>query len=229
MKKQQDFEKRKYKTENQTLYFDNVMFNNCMIIDELRKQILASGGAVEKPRYYTYTLYRRHALEEADNARAVIKYLTDAQNNNGSLTDTQKNTLNVYTAILKKADRYSKPVKFKFCNYLTFVLDGFYYSFQLEDNPFFDNYVTKIKTAGDGDIISRNYYAEKFDINACYRATKYEIFNLYNTRAHARKVAIEILKGLQAFRGGRYYGKYNGYDRNFKIDFNDYILKGAKK
>ena len=62
----------KRKIENRTLYFDNVDFNNALIINALSRIILKSGGYVKKPDFYTYTLYRRHALERADETKSRI-------------------------------------------------------------------------------------------------------------------------------------------------------------
>lgn len=79
----------------------------------------------------------------------------------------------------------SDPVRVTHTNYITFVYDGFYYYYQVDDNPFFDFYYRKTKL--NGNKYSRNVYLEKdkkewvFDClfsYECTQAERKEIANL---------------------------------------------------
>ena len=146
------------KTEKERLYLRSSDYNAALILDALENIVLSKGGAIvstwdtRKEKGYLIT---NRSLDSA------IRELRDrekrfARYNKPLSEETQKELERL--AAIPNEPRESRNGSYLF---LTFVLDGVYYSYNMNDNPFFDFYFSMI------EIVSR-----------CGRQTKSSPFRL---------------------------------------------------
>lgn len=189
---------KKSTLNRKTLYLDNVGFNNALVINALAKVIISRGGYVQKPKYNTYTFYRRHVLEEIEKTRETIERVKN--NNPANISYISKREKE-----LKKLLRFSKSYKCNYSNYLTFIFEGNVYYFQMEDNPFFENHYSKIPFSGFDNVVDKNYYLDSFNIWECFEKANFDIFSFYMARKNAEKLAIIIFETLVNCRASKHY------------------------
>ena len=130
--------------DNQTLYFDSWCYNAALILEELAKIIQNNGGIVKAANHTGY-IVNRSLLSVAKKARLDAERVKKAMIENG-LADTEKRReyiANRERAAEELENAENEPVKVSYLSYISFVLDGVYYYFQIDDNPFFDHYFVK--------------------------------------------------------------------------------------
>ena len=151
------------KTENaQRLYLGSWKYNGAHILTELETIVKNNGGILcrtweydNPPKWLTerkqFLITNRTLSETIHKERELLERLetlgrTEAANE-----------------LKKKLEKYESigniPVLSYYGDYLyiTFALNGYYYYFSMDDNPFFDFHFAKVKIEPENKI-NRNYY-----------------------------------------------------------------------
>ncbi len=211
------------------LYLTSWQYNVCRIINELAKIVENNGGRV-KPADGG-TIQNRSLMEKMKEARqrleAVEKYAAEHPENG-----TTKQVLYEYQVELERLEAIPNEPIDATGSYITFELDGYFYYFQLDDNPFFDHFYRKAKVLEDGtysgDACCENmpggwkhnclfeYDCAKADIVE----TAYEVFNIL-TSADASEIrrSCHKVKVKNTYNDGTHYEVVPEPERFCKIDF----------
>lgn len=150
------------KTNAQRLYLTSWKYNAAHILTELETIVKNNGGALCRTWEYgnppTWLTERKQFLISNRTITGAI--------------EEEKKWINRFERIgqdeaaaehRKKLEEYESikndPVPSYYGDYLyiNFVVDGYYYSFSMDDNPFFDFHFAKIKVEAKNKI-NRNYY-----------------------------------------------------------------------
>ena len=126
--------------DNERHYATSWQFNSARILTRLAQLVTAQGGKV-KPLHPA--ILSDHNLEdEILDIEARIRTLTERENESHS--DAQ--TLALQTC-LSRLDRLrtipNTPITVTHTSYISFIMNGLYYSYQLDSNPFFPFYYLK--------------------------------------------------------------------------------------
>lgn len=140
--------------DGERLYLSSWEYNAVLILDELAR-IAEKAGAHVKP-YKTAVISNRILSGEIRELEARIEQLNGLNEANG---ESEKRCEAIQTACqklkeLKQID--NEPIKVYGQSWITFVLDGIYYSYSFDDNPFFDFNYKKTVINSNGEI---NAYA----------------------------------------------------------------------
>lgn len=126
--------------DNQRLYATSWQYNSARILTRLAQLITAQGGKV-KP-LHPAILSDRNLEDDIQDIEARIRTLTERENESHS--DAQ--TLALQTC-LSRLDRLraipNTPITVTHTSYISFAMNGLYYSYQLDSNPFFPFYYLK--------------------------------------------------------------------------------------
>lgn len=126
--------------DNQRLYATSWQLNSARILTRLAQLVTAQGGKV-KP-LHPAVLSDRNLEDEIQDIEARIRTLTEQENESHS--DAQ--TLALQTC-LSHLDRLraipNTPITVTHTSYISFAINGLYYSYQLDSNPFFPFYYMK--------------------------------------------------------------------------------------
>lgn len=158
--------------------------------------------------------------------------------NGGAIVSTWEKESTTYTLIptttnykFEVAIYENKAVTTNYTNYINFVLDGYIYSIDFDDNPFFDHHFSKIPVK-DNLKVEYKYYRNNlnrnfmfnclFDINCSYEEIK-EIANLiFNQILTAKNSQIATTRRRHYYNGNKYYyenipDKEPGYRQQYLI------------
>lgn len=134
-----------YHTKGQTLHLTSSQYNMTRVINALARIVKREGGSVqaEEPFYIVNRHLNSDIVTAADHIRKASANIHGADEN-------RKVRLAEYIKKqeeeLKKMESINrKPVCVNHSSYLSFTLDGNYYYYQFDENPFFPFYY--IKTA----------------------------------------------------------------------------------
>ena len=120
--------------DNERHYATSWQYNSARILTRLAQLVTAQGGKV-KP-LHPAILSDRNLEDEIQDIEARIRTLTERENESHS--DAQ--TLALQTC-LSRLDRLraipNTPITVTHTSYISFAMNGLYYSYQLDDNPFF--------------------------------------------------------------------------------------------
>ena len=126
--------------DNERLYPATWVYNSSRLLTQLAKIITDNGGTV-KP-------LRRAVISNRIQDGAILEY----RNKIAQYTELEKTSHNparaaaikTYSEKLEKLTSINnEPITVTHTTYITFVLDGMYYYFQTDDNPFFPFYIQK--------------------------------------------------------------------------------------
>lgn len=200
----------------ETLYLDNVNFNNALVINALADIVLANGGAIEKPKYNTCVFYRRHVIERKKELTEIIERM----NAKTELNDTQTRYLNDLNREYKTIKNLDKAYKCNYSSYLRFIYHNNIYYFEMNDNPLFDYHYLKHGFKGFNEKTSRDFYLEKFNMNKCIAKSNFDIWSYYTTKENAHTLANEIFTELAKSKlSGYYKNKRPRFETYNEIDF----------
>lgn len=146
------------------LYLKGWEYNTYLIINELSKIIKKEGGKIvcNSPYINTYKekeITNRSILEEIAECEKFLNNKTEEEiKSNKFLKERQKRLKE-----LAKID--NTPKKLLFQNYINFYLDGKIIYIQLNNNPFFNDYIIKEKAEEikEGYQTRYNHYMEKLN------------------------------------------------------------------
>lgn len=126
--------------DNERLYATTWQLNSARILTRLAQLVTAQGGKV-KP-LHPAVLSDRNLEDDIQDIEARIRTLTEKENESHS--DAQ--TLALQTC-LSHLDRLraipNTPIAVTHTSYISFAMNGLYYSYQLDSNPFFPFYYMK--------------------------------------------------------------------------------------
>lgn len=139
--------------KNCTMYPASAEYNTILVINEVARIVKDAGGIVKPAE--SFKIVNRTVDE---SIRKAEEHLEKCKNNKRVVPEyiaKCENEINDMKAI--KND----PVSVNYPNYISFVLDGFYYYLQADENPFFPTEVIK------AEIINGKYkscYLENLDV-----------------------------------------------------------------
>ena len=149
--------------DNQTLYLDSWEFNAALILEELAQIIENNGGTIKAKDRSGYIVNRsiiecqRKAQEHAERVReAIEKHIVDADEKRVAYLAKMDSDARELKSVK------NEPVKVSHLSYISFVLGGIYYYFQIDSNPFFEHYFVKTPVV-DGCRASKDACLEEIN------------------------------------------------------------------
>ena len=139
--------------ENQTLFLGTWEYNAALIISTLANIIKEHGGTV-KPVTPCKIVNRSISDKISEKKDNLVMYERAIENHGDKAAITAKlNELKERTQSelkeLESKERNIKPVDVSHTSYISFILDGVYYYYQVDRNPLFDFLYCKTPVVGD--------------------------------------------------------------------------------
>ena len=127
--------------ENQRLYLTAWNYNAARIVSELAKIVENNGGRY-KPTNAAIISDRRLTDILSEYEEKITLYKSIVSDGRGN-----DRTIEAINRMENEIDRLKKinnePIRVTHTTYISFILDGLYYYYQVDDNPFFDFYYSK--------------------------------------------------------------------------------------
>lgn len=177
------------------LYLPNSNYNIAKIIEELKKIIIDNGGSIAKSKYAEKITVHNRSIDEA--IRKKEDHISKVKENN-SITPEKKETIikNVTKDLeeLQKAADAAQDFETTFVSWcghsIQFVIDGIYYYFSMDSNPFFPASIRKIKLDTNNSYTG-TYYTDSieekpflydciYNYNCCNSDIKEMAYQMYN-------------------------------------------------
>lgn len=215
--------------EKQRLYLSNWEYNASLILTELAKIVLDNGGRV-KP-LNTAIISNRTIEEAIITTRARLERIEKNKAENNTINfDFYIN--NLKSDIEKYENIDNEPVEVTHTSYISFVLDGMYYYYQVDDNPFFPFYYIKTEIREDG-VYSKDACLEEdtktwrhdcfFKFDCSMDDIKEAANMIFDMLVQAKKsfIRIEYTKKRvpNYYNNGYHYEKIYNRERFGKVDF----------
>lgn len=126
--------------DNQRLYATSWQYNSARILTRLAQLVTAQGGKV-KP-LHPAILSDRNLEDDIQDIEVRIRTLTEQENESHS--DAQILALQTCLSRLDRLQAIpNTPITVTHTSYISFAMNGLYYSYQLDDNPFLPFYYMK--------------------------------------------------------------------------------------
>lgn len=126
--------------DNERHYATSWQYNSARILTRLAQLVTAQGGKV-KP-LHPAILSDRNLEDDIQDIEARIRTLTEQENESHS--DAQTLALQTCLSRLDHLRAISNtPITVTHTSYISFIMNGLYYSYQLDSNPFFPFYYMK--------------------------------------------------------------------------------------
>lgn len=172
------------------LYLKGWEYNSYLIINKLAEIIKENGGEIVNDFPYINTYHKKEITNRSITAaiaecERILCGKTEEQIKENQFAIQKQKELEE----LKKIE--NEPRQVLFSNYINFKLDNYIYYIQLQDNPFFEDYIQKETIAeekGGEYIVKYNHYLENLSKNWIEEAEG--IGSFYQTLS---KKQIEIL------------------------------------
>lgn len=120
--------------ENERLYLSSWNYNAAQILTELAKIVINNGGSVKPTK--TAIISNRSISEAIHENENRLERLTNSEK-----AKTAIETITAEIETLKSIN--NEPIKVTHLTYINFILDGVYYSYSIDDNPFFPFHIYK--------------------------------------------------------------------------------------
>ena len=128
---------------NERLYLRPWKYNSCRILSKLAEKVESDGGKVKPTK--TAIISRQGLQQSIMDVEYKIARLDEIVKRDGT-TDERAAAINKFVDELDRLKNIDDtPITVTHTTYISFVLDGFYYYFQTDSNPFFDFYYIKTK------------------------------------------------------------------------------------
>ena len=190
-------------------------YNVTLIMEELEKIVLNNGGAIVstwKTERKQYLIENRTLSDEIRKHREHVKRM-EALNRPGSAAEREK------LERLESID--NTPVLTNYYSfggvYINFVLDGVYYYYSIDDNPFFDFHYDKIPVINGA--IDQDHYT-----NTCKKEWLYDCFFCFDCshadRMEAANMIFNMLMNAQfsrKYKGNRKPARLNILAGNIEV------------
>lgn len=208
-----------FNPEGSTLYPDSWEYNGCRIIKALARVIENHGGRVSYSKSSHGFIVNRSILEAvrkySAREKALKAALSEGRTKNPEVTraaliSTQKDLDNIINI-------NNDPIEIFNGLYISFIIDNYYYSLSLNENPFFDFYY--VKTPVNNNRYSRDAALHTFNktewLYDCffeYRAADADCMEaaniIFNSLMNAKNS--DIIRDSRRERvANRYDGKYH--------------------
>lgn len=139
--------------ENQRFYLNPWGYNSCRIMSALAEVVREHGGNV-KPTIpcMVSDRHKYDALDKLKKEKECIEWnmdmdvFDDDPVKQKKYVEKLKNRLKSVEMNIRKCEdeiNYDKPIPVTHTSYITFEMDGVYYYYQVDDNPFFPFYYIK--------------------------------------------------------------------------------------
>lgn len=218
--------------DDQTLYLNNWEYNAVGILSYLRKIIIDNGGVVRPAKHSGCSVVNRSIMEELHKERGFLDTLYQLE------LKTKENREKITEAIERTEEKIknlsSLPemriyVDSDFLSSIYFVLDGVYYAYEMDENPFFEFYYRKTRLTASGasrDACSENdpkeWLFDCFFKRDCSEADKKEAANMiYNFLVSAPLSAVRVdsrrVRVSNTYNSGYHYETIKEKERFEKI------------
>lgn len=138
--------------ENQRFYLTHWEYNACRIISALAEIVRGHGGNVKPTipcEIVDRTKYNKHdeierEIEHREFDLSVRTFDDDEKEEKyRKVISKRLESLKMELQKLEEEINYDKPIPVSHTTYITFELDGVYYYYQVDDNPFFEFHYVK--------------------------------------------------------------------------------------
>ena len=127
--------------ENERLYLKSWSYNAACIISELAKIVINNGGRV-KPTYHAIISNRTIDSAIKDYSFKLERYTNIVNEGHGN--EKTKIAIEYVKKELEKMEALNnEPITVSHTSYISFMLNGYYYYYQVDDNPFFEFHYIK--------------------------------------------------------------------------------------
>lgn len=127
--------------ENERLYLKSWNYNAACIVSELAKIVINNGGRV-KPTYHAIISNRTIDSIIKDYSFKLERYKNIVNEGHGN--EKTKIAIDYVKKELEKMEALNNdPITVSHTSYISFTLNGYYYYYQVDDNPFFEFYYSK--------------------------------------------------------------------------------------
>ena len=202
------------------LYLSQWDYNKSLIFEELKKMVLNNGGLMvsdwQKKQEKT-KIYNRTIKYKIESKQQHVEFLETRKE---EMTKEQKQNINnvidnYLKEIITLEKQYKKTTRIITNNgYLQFVLNGFLYYIQFDDNPFFDFYYTKQPINDDLTIKDNTIYFEKLPKEELFIKDYY----LNYTKKNLKDTAKNIYNFLVNAKNSRIYKQRNNKKTFHKLE-----------
>lgn len=215
--------------DNERLYLSNWQYNACRIISTLATVVENNGGSV-KPQRHTAMISNRTlsaAILDLENKLQEFNIIQKEKP-----TDRREEHIKEMCAKLEKYKSINNdPIPITHTTYISFTFDNNYYSYSVDDNPFFDFYYSKTSIINGKH--QTNVYSDTdkkewlYDCFFSFSATDADvkeaanmIFNMLATAKNSAVYRDSTKKRVpNTYDGGYHYETIYSPDRYEKIDF----------
>lgn len=216
--------------DGERLYLGSWEYNAARIISKLAEIVENNGGRV-KPTHYA--IISNRTLEEAKQEyKTRIEKANAAIAKHGDNNDICKKAIATWQ---EKIDEYNRinndPIRVTHTTYISFVLDGIYYYYQVDSNPLFDFYFRKTpvvngKASRDaaGENASKEWLLDCYWYSGCNDAKiKEAAYLIFNELVSARNSKIirdsKRVRVSNTYNSGYHYETVYERERFENIDF----------
>lgn len=144
--------------DNERLYLKSWQYNAARILSELANIVKTNGGRVQplktaiiSDRSLSYTIQ-----EKKQKLEMLSEHLPESKNLSAALAYKEQITKEIET--LESIN--NEPITVTHTSYIKFVLDDIVYYYQVDDNPFFEFYYTKVPVQNNKIGSNINTYAD---------------------------------------------------------------------
>lgn len=199
--------------ENERLYLSSWNYNAAQILTELAKIIVNNGGKVKPTK--AAIISNRSISEAIYKNENRLEHITNSEKAKAAIE-----SITAEIEALKSIN--NEPIKVTHLTYINFILDGVYYSYSVDDNPFFPFYIYKTpikdgKRSADATAIEdqKEWLFDCFFKMNCNKADIVEAANLiFNMLVNAKNSLI-----IRESRRQRVANTYNsGY--HYEVIYN---------
>lgn len=132
--------------ENERLFCRTWTYNAALMLSEFARIVENENGRV---KYGHAAIISNYSAEDARREYTEkIQRLEELEKQESK--EIRRNALREYKNRLESIGPEREPVRVTHTSYISFVLDGFYYYFELDSNPFFPAHFIKTPIAEDG-------------------------------------------------------------------------------
>ena len=121
--------------ENERLYLTSWNYNAALVLSELAKIVINNGGNVKPTKTAIISNRSVDAVIRENESR--IERLENSKKANNAII------ANLISENESLKDINNEPIKVTHLTYINFTIDGVYYSYSVDDNPFFPFYIYK--------------------------------------------------------------------------------------
>lgn len=180
------------------LYLKNWEFNIARILDEVEKIVLQKNGIVNITDFPYIKTNKKMMIH--NRTITEYEYTLNEYKEALKLPNSNKDFFNTEIQKIEKILKENKNNKAKIVNhttYISFILDGLYYYFQVDSNPLFDFYIQKYPVnynkEKDEYIQEYDYYMMTFEKDLFnYEKVWFDFLN----DEEIKKIAIQLFNGF---------------------------------